>query len=203
MSSPTTATFAINGRKIGPGQPVYVIAELSANHGQRYEAAVELVRGAPRRRRRRGQAADLHRRTRSRSTATRRRSGSGDGSLWEGTTLHDLYRDGVHAVGVAAQAEGRSPTSSGWTASRRRSTRPRSTSSRRWTSRRFKIASFELVDLPLIRHGRRDRQADDHVDRDGDRRTRSTRPSRPRATAAPPRSRCSSARAPTRRRPRR
>ena len=35
-----TAAFSIAGRPIGEGHPVYVIAELSANHGQRYEAAV-------------------------------------------------------------------------------------------------------------------------------------------------------------------
>ena len=46
MTTPTLAPFAINGRRIGPGQPVYVIAEISSNHGQRFEAAVELVRGA-------------------------------------------------------------------------------------------------------------------------------------------------------------
>jgi len=36
----------INGRKIGPGEPTYIIAELSANHRQRFETAIELVRAA-------------------------------------------------------------------------------------------------------------------------------------------------------------
>ena len=35
--------FEIGGRRIGPGEPPYVIAELSANHGQRLERALELV----------------------------------------------------------------------------------------------------------------------------------------------------------------
>ena len=39
-------TFSIAGRNIGPGHPVYVIAELSANHNQDFEKAVELVRAA-------------------------------------------------------------------------------------------------------------------------------------------------------------
>lgn len=36
----------IDGRRIGPGCPVYVIAELSANHGQKFAQACELVRAA-------------------------------------------------------------------------------------------------------------------------------------------------------------
>ncbi|MBQ4849025.1 pseudaminic acid synthase [Pseudoalteromonas sp. MMG012] len=36
----------INGRKIGPGHPVYIIAEMSANHGQDLEQAKALVRAA-------------------------------------------------------------------------------------------------------------------------------------------------------------
>jgi len=38
--------FAINGRPIGPGRPVYVIAELSANHRQDRGVAIELVHAA-------------------------------------------------------------------------------------------------------------------------------------------------------------
>jgi len=41
-----TAPFSIAGRPIGPGYPVYVIAELSANHGQHEDAAIELVHAA-------------------------------------------------------------------------------------------------------------------------------------------------------------
>ncbi len=36
----------INGRLIGPGQPAYVIAEMSANHGQSFEQAVKIVEAA-------------------------------------------------------------------------------------------------------------------------------------------------------------
>lgn len=38
--------ITINGRKIGPGFPVYIIAEMSANHGQDLEQAKALVRAA-------------------------------------------------------------------------------------------------------------------------------------------------------------
>lgn len=38
--------ITIDGRKIGPGHPVYIIAEMSANHGQDLEQAKALVRAA-------------------------------------------------------------------------------------------------------------------------------------------------------------
>ena len=41
-----SACIEIAGRRIGPGSPVYVIAELSANHGQNYAQALELVHAA-------------------------------------------------------------------------------------------------------------------------------------------------------------
>ena len=31
---------------------------------------------------------------------------AGSGSLWEGTTLHDLYQERLHALGVAAAPQG-------------------------------------------------------------------------------------------------
>ncbi|OLS21885.1 MAG: Pseudaminic acid synthase [Candidatus Heimdallarchaeota archaeon LC_3] len=36
----------INGRKIGPGHPVYIIAEMSANHGQNFDEAVKIIKEA-------------------------------------------------------------------------------------------------------------------------------------------------------------
>lgn len=39
-------TFEISGRKIGPGHPCYIIAELSANHGKKLENALALVKVA-------------------------------------------------------------------------------------------------------------------------------------------------------------
>lgn len=38
--------FKIGNRKIGPGQPVFVIAEISGNHNQSFEKAKELVKKA-------------------------------------------------------------------------------------------------------------------------------------------------------------
>src|SRR5438445_456053 len=39
-------SICINNRRIGPGYPAYIIAELSGNHGQDFERAVRLVREA-------------------------------------------------------------------------------------------------------------------------------------------------------------
>lgn len=39
-------SLKIGERRIGPGEPVYIVAELSANHGQRFETAEKLVHAA-------------------------------------------------------------------------------------------------------------------------------------------------------------
>lgn len=47
LSSPMQpAPVVLNGRPIGPGHPVYLVAELSANHRQEYGEAERLVRAA-------------------------------------------------------------------------------------------------------------------------------------------------------------
>ena len=38
--------FIIRDRKIGDNQPVYVIAEMSANHNQDFEQAVKIIHAA-------------------------------------------------------------------------------------------------------------------------------------------------------------
>lgn len=43
MSGPT---IVIAGRRIGPGSPVDIVAEMSANHGQRFEDAVRIIEAA-------------------------------------------------------------------------------------------------------------------------------------------------------------
>ncbi|MEZ4622913.1 MAG: pseudaminic acid synthase [Caldilineaceae bacterium] len=39
-------TITINGRVIGPGQPTYMVAEMSANHGQKFDQAVAIIEAA-------------------------------------------------------------------------------------------------------------------------------------------------------------
>jgi len=83
-------TFAIGRRKIGAGEPVYVVAELSANHNQNFETAVGLIHAA------RDSGADAVKvQTYTPDTITIRSEREyfliGGGTLWDGHTLHSLY----------------------------------------------------------------------------------------------------------------
>lgn len=80
----------IAGRSIGAGRPVYIIAEMSANHGQDYEQACAIVRAAAE------TGADaIKLQTYTPDTLTiacdRPDFRIGKGTMWEGRTLHDLY----------------------------------------------------------------------------------------------------------------
>lgn len=82
----------INGRFIGPGFPVYIIAELSANHNQNFEQAVQLIQAA-----KKAGADAIKLQTYTADTLTIRSDQvhfwvSG-GTLWDGRTLYDLYKE--------------------------------------------------------------------------------------------------------------
>jgi N-acetylneuraminate synthase len=82
--------FLINGRRIGPGEPVYVIAEMSANHNQDFAQAVALVEAAA------AAGADaIKLQTYTADTMTLNERTAvfqiGKGTLWSGRNLHDLY----------------------------------------------------------------------------------------------------------------
>ena len=79
-------------RRVGPGQPVYVVAEVSANHNRDFDCAAELLREIE------AAGADAVKlQTYTPDTLTLRADSApfrirGD-TLWDGRTLHDLYRE--------------------------------------------------------------------------------------------------------------
>ncbi len=82
----------IAGRRISRGAPVYVIAELSANHNQNFEQAVRIVHAA------KDAGADAVKlQTYTADTITLRSDKEcfriAGGTLWDGRTLHDLYQE--------------------------------------------------------------------------------------------------------------
>lgn len=42
----TVPYLKIGERRVGPGEPVYIIAEMSANHNQDFDRAVKIVEAA-------------------------------------------------------------------------------------------------------------------------------------------------------------
>ncbi len=85
-------TFEIAGRKIGPGHPCYIIAELSANHGQNIDNALALVKVA------KDAGADaIKLQTYRADTITIDCDNEyftiKKGTAWEGQILYDLYEE--------------------------------------------------------------------------------------------------------------
>ncbi|MGE5370803.1 MAG: pseudaminic acid synthase [Solirubrobacterales bacterium] len=82
----------IGGRKVGPGEPVYIIAEISANHNQDLQQALDLVKAA-----REAGADAIKLQTYTPETLTiqcdRPEFRIGGGTLWDNKTLYDLYAE--------------------------------------------------------------------------------------------------------------
>jgi N-acetylneuraminate synthase len=141
--------FAIAGRRIGPGEPPYVIAELSANHGQHLDRALELVRLAAEAG---ADAVKLQTYTPDTITIASNKPWFriASGTRWDGRTLHDLYAEAYtpwewHAQ-LKAEADrlGVHLFSSPFDATAVELLEEIGVPA-------YKIASFEIVDLPLIR----------------------------------------------------
>ncbi len=146
----------IHGHRIGAGSPTYVIAEMSANHGQDFNRAVDIVHAA----KAAGADAiklqtftpDLH--TLNHDSAHFR---VGGGTLWDGRTLHDLYSEAYMPwewqprLQALANQIGIDLFSA-----------PVDASSVDFLEGldvpAYKIASFDLVDLELVRRAARTRR---------------------------------------------
>ncbi len=141
--------FSIDGRRIGPDHPAYVIAELSANHHQRLDRARALVRAAA------AAGADaIKLQTYTADTITLDCDAPpfqvNSGSIWDGRTLHSLYREAftpwewhqelmelAASLGLHCFSSPFDPTAVEFLSG--------------LGVPAWKIASFELVDLPLLR----------------------------------------------------
>ncbi|HEX3741610.1 MAG TPA: pseudaminic acid synthase, partial [Terriglobales bacterium] len=82
----------IGARIVGAGQPIYVIAEVSANHHQDFETAVKIIHAS------KAAGADAVKlQTYTADTMTiasdREYFCIGGGTIWDGRDLHDLYRE--------------------------------------------------------------------------------------------------------------
>lgn len=83
--------ITINGRRIGPGEPTYIIAEMSANHNQDFDRAVEIIRAA-----KEAGADAVKLQTYTADTMTLDSDKEPfriKGTIWEGQNLHALYRE--------------------------------------------------------------------------------------------------------------
>jgi pseudaminic acid synthase len=138
----------ISGRRIGPGEPVYVIAELSANHGQNFERAARLVEAA---KDAGADAVKLQTYTPDTMTiACDTEHFTVAGTIWHGRTLYDLYAE----ASTPWEWHGRLKELAEQAGLHCFST-PFDHSAVEFLESldvpAYKIASFELVDLGLIR----------------------------------------------------
>lgn len=140
----------IAGRRIGRGEPVFVVAELSANHHQSFDRAVELVEAA-----RKAGADAIKLQTYTPDTLTLDTDAEPfripAGNTWEGETLYELYSRAytpwewqpdlkgiAEKLGLICFSSPFDRTAVDFLAE--------------IEVPAYKIASFELVDLPLIEY---------------------------------------------------
>lgn len=149
MAESISGTIDIGDRQVGPGQPVYIVAELSANHNQSLDVAIQLIETA------KTCGADAVKlQTYTADTLTiacdRPEFCIGGGSLWDGRTLHALYQEAYTPwewqpklkqaaadLGMPLFSTPFDPTAVDFLEA--------------MGVPAHKIASFELVDLPLIK----------------------------------------------------
>jgi len=138
----------INGREIGPGQPTYVIAEMSANHNHDLAEALRLIHVA-----KESGADAIKLQTYTPDTITidcRNEHFLIKDTIWEGKNLYDLYGeaytpwewhpqlfDEARKLGLDCFSSPFDPTSVDFL--------------EELNPPAYKIASFELVDIPLIK----------------------------------------------------
>jgi len=138
----------IAGRQIGKGFPAYVIAEVSANHNQKFETAEAIVRAA-----KEAGADAVKLQTYRPDTMTIQSHQNyfhvSGGTLWDGSTLYDLYAEAFTPwewqprLKKIAEDLGMDLFSSAFDATAVDFLEQMEVPA-------HKVASFELVDIPLI-----------------------------------------------------
>lgn len=141
--------ISINGRLIGPKRPAYLVAEMSANHGQSFENAVEIIKAA------KASGADAIKiQTYTADTMTlagEQAHFKVQGTIWDQRKLHELYQeaqtpwDWQPKLQEISKQIGLDFFSSPFDASA-------VDFLEKLNVPVYKIASFELVDFPLLRH---------------------------------------------------
>jgi len=144
-----SGSFAIAGRHIGSGHAPFVIAEMSGNHNQSLERALEIVDAAAR-----AGAHALKLQTYTPDTMTldldEREFHVGGDSLWAGTSLYRLYAEAMtpwdwhEAIFARARERGLIPFSTPFEGTA-------VDLLERLGAPCYKIASFENTDLTLVR----------------------------------------------------
>jgi pseudaminic acid synthase len=144
-----TASFRIGRNEVGCGRPVYVVAELSANHNQSFDQAIRIIHAA------KNAGADAIKvQTYTPDTMTicsdRECFRIGGGTLWDGHTLYELYaeaytpwewqsklRQTADDLGLDFFSSPFDPTALDFLET--------------VGVAAYKVASFEIVDIPLIK----------------------------------------------------
>lgn len=141
--------ISIGTRNVGPGMPTYIVAELSANHRQDFDEAVQLVYLA-----RESGADAVKLQTYTADTLTIRSDHEcfriRGGTLWDGRTLYDLYAEAhtpwewqpklkelANSIGLDLFSSPFDPTAVEFLEC--------------MDVPAYKVASPEIVDIPLIR----------------------------------------------------
>ncbi len=143
-------TISINNRTIGQGHPTYIIAEMSGNHNNDFDRAVEIIHAM------KDSGADAVKlQTYTADTLTincdREEFTIGKGTLWEGKTLYELYKEAytpwdwhpklkkiANDLGMDLFSTPFDPSAADFLED--------------MNVPAYKIASFELVDIPLIQY---------------------------------------------------
>ncbi len=145
--------FKIKNRQIGSNHPVYIIAEISANHNQDFDQAIKLLKLA-----KEAGADAVKLQTYTPDTITIDCDNEyfqiGEGTIWEGRNLYDLYKEAytpwewqpklkkvADELGIHLFSSPFDETAVDFL--------------EEMNVPAYKIASFEIVDIPLIRKATR------------------------------------------------